>query len=56
MSAAPRLPFVLDPVAGESFSGWLGRLARLYAGSAAGLLRRLGLDAAYDGDRPTKPR
>jgi len=48
------LPFAPTPVAGESFSSWLGRLARLYAGSAAGLLRRLGLCAVYDGDRPDR--
>jgi hypothetical protein len=46
------LPFSPAPVAGESFSSWLARLARLYAGSAAGLLRRFGLSVAYDGDRP----
>lgn len=48
------LPFVPAPVAGESFSSWFGRLARLYAGSAAGLLRRFDLGAVYDGDRPDR--
>lgn len=52
ISTAAKLPFVPDSMDGESFSSWLGRLARLYAGSAAELLRRLGVSAAYDGDRP----
>jgi len=43
-----------DPAQGESLSGWLGRSARFYFGSAAQFLKYCDLKIPCDGDWPNK--